>query len=254
MDLDRPSSAGTLALGQVEVDLSRRQVLHEGGATPLTALEARLLHYLAGHAGADVAREELLIEVWGYAPSANTRAVDFAVKRLRSKLGEAGRSHLLTVHGVGYRLALGPAAPAAVQPPGRAPILLANGELDLERCRFSPTGGAAVVVSGKEAELLELLAQTSEFVPREVVERALWRAASPNVYLALVQRVRRKLGDGLEVHRGLGLRLVRLARPDTLPRCTDRFVDRVERERALAALARARVVTLKGPALSLIHI
>ena len=47
-------------------------------------------------------RETLLRDVWGYAPTLDTRTVDTTMQRLRAKLGQAA-VHLETVRGVGYR-------------------------------------------------------------------------------------------------------------------------------------------------------
>jgi two-component system phosphate regulon response regulator PhoB len=47
-------------------------------------------------------RERLLDDVWGMDVEVTTRTVDTHVKRLREKLGEAGR-YVETVRGVGYR-------------------------------------------------------------------------------------------------------------------------------------------------------
>ena len=50
-----------------------------------------------------VRREDLLREVWGPEGGVTTAAVDSHIKRLRTKLGDAGR-YLQTVRGVGYTL------------------------------------------------------------------------------------------------------------------------------------------------------
>jgi two-component system phosphate regulon response regulator PhoB len=47
-------------------------------------------------------RSELLREVWGYSDEVATRTLDTHVKRLREKLGDAGR-HIVTVRGTGYQ-------------------------------------------------------------------------------------------------------------------------------------------------------
>jgi two-component system phosphate regulon response regulator PhoB len=47
-------------------------------------------------------RAALLSDVWGVDPHTTTRTVDTHVKRLRGKLGRAGR-FIQTVRGVGYR-------------------------------------------------------------------------------------------------------------------------------------------------------
>jgi hypothetical protein len=132
-----------LTLGSVDVDLLARQARADGEVVELTALEARLLRYLASRPDTDVPRSELLEQVWGYSPTTSTRAVDFVVSRLRSKLGAGGRSHLLTVHGVGYRLV-----------GGSDGLRLPPGVVDLDQRRFVPDGGEPVELSGQEMELL----------------------------------------------------------------------------------------------------
>ncbi len=55
-----------------------------------------------------VERAEILREVWGYEQFPTTRTVDTHVFKLRQKLEETPDKprHLLTVHGVGYKLLL----------------------------------------------------------------------------------------------------------------------------------------------------
>jgi DNA-binding winged helix-turn-helix (wHTH) protein/tetratricopeptide (TPR) repeat protein len=106
------------------LDLARAVVQRssEGqGAPPvdLTPLEARLLRYLARAAPRPVPNDELLEAVWGYAPSARSRAVRVTVGRLRNKLevDPARPTHLVTVRGAGYRLAAEPVRDAELHPP-----------------------------------------------------------------------------------------------------------------------------------------
>ena len=68
----------------------------------LTALEFRLLMVLLARRGRVLSREALLDQVWGLQAEVETRTVDTMMKRLRDKLGAAGR-YLETVRGVGYR-------------------------------------------------------------------------------------------------------------------------------------------------------
>ena len=75
----------------------------------LVAKEAELLAFLVRHAGVTFRRHELLREVWGHEVMPTTRTVDTHVFNLRRKLEEKPDDpvHLITVHGVGYRLVLG---------------------------------------------------------------------------------------------------------------------------------------------------
>ncbi len=75
----------------------------DGTPVQLTALEFRLLSWLASRPGRVQRREQLLEHVWGYAPGVGSRTVDTHVKRLRAKLGRAAE-WIETVRGVGYRL------------------------------------------------------------------------------------------------------------------------------------------------------
>ena len=68
----------------------------------LTQTEFRLLEYLLSQSGRLCSRAELLQRVWDMPGHLNTRTVDTHVKRVRSKLGEAGPC-IQTVRGGGYR-------------------------------------------------------------------------------------------------------------------------------------------------------
>jgi tetratricopeptide (TPR) repeat protein len=93
-----------LRLTGCEVDSDSGEVVRGAQSARLTRREAELLVYLAEHARRDVPRDELLVQVWGYAPTARTRAIDNMVRKLRSKveLDPDQPRHVLTVPG-GYR-------------------------------------------------------------------------------------------------------------------------------------------------------
>jgi two-component system OmpR family response regulator len=95
-----------IALGPVVVDFRTLRASHGRTDVPLTRREFDLLRYLAEHAGAPVHRELLLAEIWGVHDGSTTRAVDFAVARLRKKIERDPHTprHLRTVHGDGYSL------------------------------------------------------------------------------------------------------------------------------------------------------
>jgi two-component system copper resistance phosphate regulon response regulator CusR len=90
-------------LGNLEVDLARREVWRDGREIALTAREYRILVYLLARRGQPVTREEIGTQVIdrGYEPASN--AIDVSICGLRSKLGEP--TLVQTVRGVGYRLA-----------------------------------------------------------------------------------------------------------------------------------------------------
>ncbi len=73
----------------------------------LTAKELKLLQTFFAHPGEVLSRDRLLNEVWGYNYYGTTRTLDQVIVQLRKKLGDNGGEpkHLITVHGVGYKLA-----------------------------------------------------------------------------------------------------------------------------------------------------
>lgn len=73
----------------------------------LTAKELKLLQMFHAHPGEVLSRDRLLSEVWGYNYYGTTRTLDQVIVQLRRKLGDSGDEprYLLTVHGVGYKLA-----------------------------------------------------------------------------------------------------------------------------------------------------
>ncbi|OSY41294.1 winged helix family two component transcriptional regulator [Pseudonocardia autotrophica] len=96
--------AATVTVGDVVVDLDRRAVTAGGAEIALTRKEFDLLAALARREGAVLPRTELLEQVWGIADASAARTMEAHVASLRSKLGD--RDVVLTVRGVGYRLAL----------------------------------------------------------------------------------------------------------------------------------------------------
>ena len=101
----RPDSGGRVYReGGIALDPSRHSVTVAGAPVALTPKEFDLLHALLEAAGRVLTREHLLTRVWGYghADEIESRTVDVHVRRLRAKLGDAGR-RIATVKSVGYR-------------------------------------------------------------------------------------------------------------------------------------------------------
>lgn len=96
-----PFRIGEAAIDPKTFQLRRGKVVEE-----LTARELKLLQYFEAHTGEVLSRDRLLNEVWGYSYGGTTRTLDQVIVQLRKKLGDPADDpkHLLTVHGVGYRL------------------------------------------------------------------------------------------------------------------------------------------------------
>ena len=88
------------------IDYASCSVRYRDREVRLTHREFRLLKAMVDSRGRVLTRERLLESVWDDA-EVDARAVDAAMRRLRSKLG-AGRQHLETLVGFGYRFIVRP--------------------------------------------------------------------------------------------------------------------------------------------------
>jgi DNA-binding response OmpR family regulator len=105
--------AGTLQIGDVELDQATRRVTRTGEPVHLTPTEFDLLAHLATHPGQVFTRSQLLAEVWGYEDGSGARTIDSHVRAVRRKLGP---DIVRTVHGVGYAAEDGVAVGTAAGP------------------------------------------------------------------------------------------------------------------------------------------
>ena len=108
-----PSASGTpgqaaFQIGDATIDPKTFELKRGKKAEELTARELKLLQLFYAHPGEVLSRDRLLNEVWGYNYYGTTRTLDQVSVQLRRKLGDSGDEpgHLLTVHGVGYKLVL----------------------------------------------------------------------------------------------------------------------------------------------------
>jgi DNA-binding response OmpR family regulator len=93
-------------IGSAAIDPKTFQLRRGKAVEELTAKELKLLQLFATHPGEVLSRDRLLNDVWGYNYFGTTRTLDQVIVQLRKKLGDNGDApkHLLTVHGVGYKL------------------------------------------------------------------------------------------------------------------------------------------------------
>lgn len=95
-----------LHLGDVMIDLARREARAATGEIHLTPLEYRVLDCLARQAGMIVTASQLIKEVWGPDRLGDTRSLRVCLKNLRQKI-EPNPSlprFIVTETGLGYRL------------------------------------------------------------------------------------------------------------------------------------------------------
>jgi DNA-binding response OmpR family regulator len=100
-----PNLEGEFLFGRVTVNFVEMSAYRDGEPIVLTAMEFKLLQYLAQNARRVISRDELLNEVWGYKNYPCTRTVDNHILRLRQKLEQnpSRPIHIRTVHRAGYK-------------------------------------------------------------------------------------------------------------------------------------------------------
>jgi DNA-binding response OmpR family regulator len=93
-------------VGANEVDPKTLNLKRGRIVEALTARELKILQLMHAAPGEVFSRDRLLNEVWGYNYFGTTRTLDQCIVQIRKKLGDSGDHprHLLTVHGVGYKL------------------------------------------------------------------------------------------------------------------------------------------------------
>ena len=102
---DGAAEPTVMRAGDAVLDLRTRRLTVGHRTVELTAREFGLAEVFFRHPDQVLSREQLLSHVWGYDYDPGSNVVEVYVRYLRQKLGE-GR--ILTVRGMGYRLALQP--------------------------------------------------------------------------------------------------------------------------------------------------
>jgi two-component system response regulator VicR len=104
---DLPSD---LHFGKISINFKSFEARKGDEILDMSRKEFGILRLLAARAGEVITRDELLDEVWGYDQYPTTRTVDNHIALLRTKLEDdpSQPRHLITVHGVGYKLVLEP--------------------------------------------------------------------------------------------------------------------------------------------------
>jgi DNA-binding response OmpR family regulator len=93
-----------LSCGELQIDTARCEVSVAGREVVLTFKEYELLKFLVANQGRVCTRDVLLDKVWGHDYYGGDRTVDVHIRRLRSKIEDAGHTFIETVRNIGYRL------------------------------------------------------------------------------------------------------------------------------------------------------
>ncbi|AMA10705.1 two-component system response regulator RppA [Picosynechococcus sp. PCC 73109] len=98
-----------LTLGPLTLDYDSFTIRADNGTTAtLTAKEFQLLEFLMQHPQQILSRDQILYQVWSMDADLKSNVVSAQMRLLRRKLIACGAEDLIeTVHGLGYRLALG---------------------------------------------------------------------------------------------------------------------------------------------------
>ena len=139
------------------VDLKLHEVQQVSETKRLSPQEvAILMAFVSRGEDATLKRLELYREAWGYSREPQGRALDYAMRRLREKLGATNPtgSILGTVRGVGYRLVWSPAAASSPAPaPATDPVAAADMPASTLPVAPALVGREALIQEGLELAL-----------------------------------------------------------------------------------------------------
>ncbi len=108
-ELDRGSGGATREAAGIRIDLDQHRVTVDGEDVELTPSEFRLVLLFVDHPEQVFSRAQLMEHLWQSTYVGDARACDTHIANLRAKV-ERSRSHperIVTVRGVGYKLAAG---------------------------------------------------------------------------------------------------------------------------------------------------
>lgn len=97
------TSESVWRVGDVVLHTDSRVVQRAGQEVSLTKTEYDLLAFLVANAGVAMAKEDIMLNVWGPDAQWSANSLNVFVSKLRTKLdGDGGQSVIRTVRGVGY--------------------------------------------------------------------------------------------------------------------------------------------------------
>ena len=102
-NLSSKTKQDVIQVGDIQIDINRREVTVKGEQVNLRTQEFELLRVLAEDTGRVYSREQLLNYAWGYSFAGQTRTVDVHVAQLRKKIKNSD-VHIETITGFGYKL------------------------------------------------------------------------------------------------------------------------------------------------------
>ncbi|HEX8727538.1 MAG TPA: response regulator transcription factor [Ktedonobacterales bacterium] len=102
---DGAANATSLAVGDLSMDVLRREVIRGNRLVPLTAREFTLLEYLMRNVDRVLTRQQLWARVWPDGTEAGSNVLDTYIHYLREKIDRDAPEKLIqTARGVGYAI------------------------------------------------------------------------------------------------------------------------------------------------------
>ena len=95
-------SAREVSIGDLNINMTKREVSIKGKSLKLSQKEYEILAYLLNNENKLVGRQTILDRIWGYDYEGDQGTLNTHIKTLRNKLGDYGRI-IVTVRGAGYR-------------------------------------------------------------------------------------------------------------------------------------------------------
>lgn len=100
----KPVAQEIYELDGMAINCESYDVFVDGKTIDLTVKEFEILRKLIKSPGRVYSRDRIVDEIWNEDFEGDRRTVDTHIARLRTKLGEWGVKHLITVYGTGYKL------------------------------------------------------------------------------------------------------------------------------------------------------
>ncbi len=91
-------------IGQFAFDATAHELVWDGQASKLTAIESKLLQLFAEHINEVVERDLALKRIWGDDEMLHGRSLNVYISKLRQLLKSDPAIEIINVHGVGYRM------------------------------------------------------------------------------------------------------------------------------------------------------
>ena len=104
----RPVTPSRIVFDRFAIDPARREATLNDRIIKLTALEFKILHFLASHRGQSWSREQIIEKIWGWNSSGTEeeKVVSVHIAQIRKKMTQVdagGSDFIKTVRGYGYR-------------------------------------------------------------------------------------------------------------------------------------------------------